>query len=251
LSPILFEWFGLSFYAWGLAAALGFGAVAGFALLRAKQANVSTNRVADLLFYGAIAGLFGARLGYFATHWDELTSIGTFFNPRQGGASMYGAAFFILPLFFWLCHRYQLHPKNIADIYAPGLAIGLAIHRLGCLGTGCCYGAGCDLPWAIDLHGQSVHPTQLYEAIPLALLAAVLLWRWDKRAYVGQITWFFALGYAPIRFLGEMFRGSPERGFLWGESISVAQGATVVFFAIAWFWLRPKPDTQSLEKSKG
>ena len=156
---------------------------------------------------------------------------------------MYGAAVLIFPLFFWLCHRYKIHPKNMADVFAPGLALGLTVHRLGCLGAGCCYGLpmGSEQPWGLSLNGAIRHPTQLYEAMPLAVLGIGLLFFWSRRQYLGQVTWFFALGYAPIRVLGEVFRGSPNRGFIVDEWVSVAQVLTLGFLAVAWFWLRWRP----------
>ena len=204
----------------------------------AKKQGISTHRVADLLFYGAISGLSGARVGYFLTHPHELASPLTFVHPRVGGASMYGAAVAIFPVFWGLCRRYHLDPKNMADLFAPGMALGLSIHRLGCLGTGCCYGTPCDWPWAVSLHGQALHPTQLYEAIPLFLIGIGLLWWWPKRQYIGQVTWLFALCYAPIRLVGEVFRGSPDRGYLIEDTLSVAQGVTLLCLFIAWAWIR-------------
>ena len=37
----------------------------------------------------------------------------------------------------------------MTDVAAPAVAIGIAIGRIGCFLNGCCYGAVCDLPWAV------------------------------------------------------------------------------------------------------
>ena len=109
----------------------------------------------------------------------------------------------------------------MADIFAPGLAFGLVIHRLGCLGAGCCYGKPLtrELPWGLNLHEALRHPTQLYEAIPLAFVATALLFSWHRRRFLGEVTWWFALAYAPIRILGEGFRGSPS-GLLMSKTVT-------------------------------
>ena len=43
------------------------------------------------------------------------------------------------PFPFWL----------MSDVAAPAVAIGIAIGRIGCFLNGCCYGAVCELPWAV------------------------------------------------------------------------------------------------------
>jgi phosphatidylglycerol:prolipoprotein diacylglycerol transferase len=69
---------------------------------------------------------------------------------------------------------------------SPALAIGHAIGRVGCFMVGDDYGAKSTLPWAVAFPqglpptDAPVHPTQLYEAIPLALLAWLLL-RWRRQ----------------------------------------------------------------------
>src|SRR5688572_31370960 len=62
-----------------------------------------------------------------------------------------------------------------SDVFAPGLALGHAIGRLGCFAAGCCWGSECDLPWAVTFRnpdaneltgvplGIPLHPSQLYE----------------------------------------------------------------------------------------
>ena len=91
------------------------------------------------------------------------------------------------------------------------------------------------------MHGAIRHPTQLYEAFPLVVLGVGLWIFWSKRRFLGDITWRFALIYAPTRIVGEFFRGSPDRGFVIESVLSVGQVATVIFFVIAWIWLRRTP----------
>ena len=68
----------------------------------------------------------------------------------------------------------------------PALAIGHAIGRIGCFLVGDDYGRPSDLPWAVAFPrglpptDVPVHPTQLYEAIAL-LVVAWLLIRWRRR----------------------------------------------------------------------
>ena len=238
MRPLLFDAFGVPLYTWGLATAVAFLMVVWLSHRLATVENVNARPIGDLLFYGSILGLLGARGMYFATHSDELLSWMVFINPRIGGASMYGALLFILPFFFVYCRTAGCNTKQIADIFAPCLAVGLTIHRIGCLGAGCCYGSVSDVPWAIWLHGAWRHPSQLYEALPLAIAAFVLLLRYRKKGHHGEIVWLFACIYAPIRFVGEWFRASPNRGVIVEDLLTLPQLLTVFAWFIAWLWLR-------------
>jgi phosphatidylglycerol:prolipoprotein diacylglycerol transferase len=68
---------------------------------------------------------------------------------------------------------------------APALAIGQAVGRIGCFLVGDDYGRPTGLPWGTSFPRglpptlERVHPTQLYEALLLAGLVA-LLTRWRR-----------------------------------------------------------------------
>jgi phosphatidylglycerol:prolipoprotein diacylglycerol transferase len=68
----------------------------------------------------------------------------------------------------------------------PALAIGHAIGRIGCFLVGDDYGRPSDLPWAVAFPqglpptDVPVHPTQLYEALALVVVAWLLI-RWRRR----------------------------------------------------------------------
>jgi phosphatidylglycerol:prolipoprotein diacylglycerol transferase len=74
----------------------------------------------------------------------------------------------------------------------PALALGHAIGRIGCLLVGDDYGRPSDLPWAIAFPeglpptDVPVHPTQIYEGIPLAILAWLLI-RWRRNGVADTI----------------------------------------------------------------
>src|SRR5690606_36175599 len=121
----------------------------------------------------------------------------------------------------------------------------LALARLGCFAKGCCHGAPTDVPWAVHyshlgskvplpLLGLGLHPTQLYEAAFLLLLAA-LLWaalRFNLgralKAPPGTIATLSIFAYSLFRLVGDSFRGDLARGF-WGVSwMSPTQGAALL-----------------------
>ena len=94
----------------------------------------------------------------------------------------------------------------------PALAIGHAIGRIGCFLVGDDYGRPSDLPWAVAFPqglpptSVPVHPTQLYEAAALMLVAWMLFrWRQQGRADMFVLGAYLVLAGA-IRFLIEFIR---------------------------------------------
>jgi phosphatidylglycerol---prolipoprotein diacylglyceryl transferase len=74
--------------------------------------------------------------------------------------------------------------RSTGDLYAPALAVAIAVGRVGCLLTGVAddtSGTPTSLPWGMDLgDGIRRHPTQLYELVLLAAMV-VPLWRLARR----------------------------------------------------------------------
>ena len=130
--------------------------------------------------------------------------------------------------------------------------LGLAFGRLGCLLAGCCFGAPCDLPWAIRFPWRStaseaefkdgllpsasswslpVHPTQIYEsAAALAISAVCLFWVHPRKRYDGQVFAAFLAMYAVVRALLEVLRRDDRGGF---RGVSTSQWIGVAMLAAA------------------
>ena len=47
--------------------------------------------------------------------------------------------------------------SEMLDAFAPGIAIGHAIGRIGCFAAGCCWGTECDLPWSVTFHNPDAN----------------------------------------------------------------------------------------------
>jgi phosphatidylglycerol:prolipoprotein diacylglycerol transferase len=129
-------------------------------------------------------------------------------------------------------------------MFAPGIALGHVIGRLGCLLAGCCYGRPTELPWGVTFTspvaaanvgtplGIPLHPTQLYDAgAELLILAFLLIFEKRGRPFAGRTFWLYMLLYAISRFIVEIFRGD-DRGMLAGLSTSQVVSLLVVPAAI-------------------
>ena len=107
--------------------------------------------------------------------------------------------------------------------------------------TGCCYGAKCDLPWAIhfpaghETHGLPVHPTQIYDSFANLVLYLGLAWLYRHKKFDGQVFAVFLIGYAILRSTVEIFRGDYAPGQIYagltpGQFVSV--GTVLVGIAL-------------------
>jgi phosphatidylglycerol---prolipoprotein diacylglyceryl transferase len=83
-------------------------------------------------------------------------------------------------------HRKRLPKIAVLAAATPALAFGHLIGRIGCFLVGDDYGRPSDMPWAVAFPQGlppttvPVHPTQLYEAVELAVLGWMLL-RWRRQ----------------------------------------------------------------------
>lgn len=94
--------------------------------------------------------------------------------------------------------------------FAPGLALGHAIARIGCLWAGCCYGSPTTAPWAIysEKLNAMVHPTQVYSIIGELVGFVVLQLLWRKTGNRRYLFPLYGILLATHRFIAEFFRGS-------------------------------------------
>lgn len=109
------------------------------------------------------------------------------------------------------------------DLFAPAVAIGLAIGRIGCLLTEA-PGRPTDLPWGVAVDpavaatlpdcpgcaaGVPMHPSFLYEIVFCLAMLGVLLWLRDRIDAPGETFVVFLAAYAVFRFGVEFTRANP------------------------------------------
>jgi phosphatidylglycerol:prolipoprotein diacylglycerol transferase len=156
----------------------------------------------------------------------------------------YGGLLAALGVAIFLVRRYQLRIWTTADLFAPGIALGHVVGRLGCLMAGCCYGTPTTMPWAITFTnplaasnvgtplGIPLHPTQLYDAgAELLILIVLLLTERRGKGFEGRTFWLYMLLYGISRFVVEFYRGD-DRGTVMGVSTSQFVSLLVVPLAL-------------------
>ena len=143
----------------------------------------------DAAIAGVIGGLVGAKLLWTVEFLDDQPVTDLLFS--RGGLSWFGGLIGGVGTGLWLLRRRRVPIVTALAAAAPALAAGHAIGRIGCFMVGDDYGRPSNLPWAVAFPqglpptDVPVHPTQIYEAIPLAVIAWMLL-RW-RRASVPDV----------------------------------------------------------------
>lgn len=120
-------------------------------------------------------------------------------------------------------------PLKRFEIMIPVLAMGHGLGRIACFLAGCCYGTYCDLPWAINLHGATRHPVQLYESFSLTILSIYFYKRINKNK---SVCFEYLASYAVLRFILEFFRGDKIRG-IYAMGISTSQIVSLILLGVA------------------
>lgn len=242
--PRLLELGPLTIYTYGVLLAAAYLLGLRLAMARAKARGLDSARVLDLGIYIIVSALVGAKLLLL------LTDVGTYIeNPRElltlvrAGGVFYGGLIAAVGVAVWYINRIGLPLWTTCDVFAPGIALGHVIGRLGCYFAGCCYGIPTDVPWAITFTDPfaaanvgtplnvPLHPTQLYEAGAEGLILALLLLTESKgRSFPGRTFWLYMLLYAVSRFVIEMFRGD-DRGMV--LMFSTSQFISVILAPLA------------------
>jgi phosphatidylglycerol:prolipoprotein diacylglycerol transferase len=215
MHPVLLDYGSIKIYSWGFMLAIAvIVAIIGLTKMF-KREGYDADSVLDLVIILVLAGILGSRLLYIVSYqWQEfLTNPAAVLSLKDGinGLVWYGAVILDVPLFIWYLRRKNYPLWNILDMFAPFVALGYAIVRIGCFLNGCCYGeitssaCGVVFPY-VDSFTR--YPTQLFSSLINFILFGLLLWYYPRRKYDGEIFVFYFMGYSIYRFLIEFMRES-------------------------------------------
>lgn len=255
MHPILFHVFGIPVYGFGIMVALAFLVGCFWMLHRAEKIGENPDLYMEGFFWIIIAGLVGARVCYlfFFPNLFLKDPIGSILN--QGGLVWYGGMIAVTVVAWYFCKIKNISLMRFGDVLAPPAAIGLGIGRIGCLLAGCCFGAPCALPWAIqyphnhESYPHLVHPSPIYETLAMMLVTGLLLWVDKHKRFEGATTWMFFIFYGFVRFMLEYYRGDR---LVWIQALNLSASQvisllSVVFGFIMLLYLKGKP--MQLKKS--
>jgi phosphatidylglycerol:prolipoprotein diacylglycerol transferase len=252
--PKVLEFGPITIHTYGLILAAAFIVGIWVTSRNAKKIGMNADYIWNIgltVIFSALVGskilLFFSDYHYYSRNFRELFSLSTL---RSTGVYC-GGLLLALGSAFWYARRKQIAILTLADLAAPGIALGQAIARLGCLSAGCCYGAPTQMPWGITFTSQyaydnigvplniALHPTQIYEAAGNACLFIFLMWRLSKNHIKGQILLEFLGLYALLRFVGEFYRND-DRSLVLYDLLSMSQFIailTILGSAAAYYYL--------------
>ena len=127
-------------------------------------------------------------------------------NFREGGLAIHGGLILGIIAGACMCRHHRISLTNLLDLLAPGFAIGQSIGRWGNFFNSEAHGGPTDLPWAVIVNGQGVHPTFLYESLWCLLLCVFLMLMRRNIKFSGQIFCMYAVLYSVERFFVEGLR---------------------------------------------
>jgi phosphatidylglycerol:prolipoprotein diacylglycerol transferase len=241
------EIFGLSFlHTYGVLVAAALLVGLWLAGRLSREAGLNAGAVTDLGLYCALAAIGGAKLmmfvvdfSYYREHPGEILSL----NTAQAGGVFYGGLIAALAVAVWQMRKTRLPGWKTADVFAPAIALGHGIGRIGCFTAGCCWGVECHRPWAVTFTSLAahdrvgvplnvpLHPTQLYEAFAEFAIFAFLYWRIHKPHGDGAIIGAYLMLYSTARFTVEFFRVH-EQGNVLGGAFDTSQFISAGLFLL-------------------
>ena len=245
-------------------------------LIRAELRRVGEDpeKAWDFVFMGVIGGIVGAKLYYVLLNFPQLIEDPVGMLLSRGGLVWYGGFMGATVLVIYEVRRQKMSVPSMADVMAPGLALGYAVGRMGCFMVGDDWGLPTSSafgvrfprgtpattvqnieqmfgitvdPALIEEYGQviPVHPTQLYE-VGISTLIFFGLWR--IRDHGHQKGWLFMIWLVCAgmeRFAVEFLRAKDDRFF------GILTLAQVISLGIVAFGLAGVLKTRGTEASAG
>jgi phosphatidylglycerol:prolipoprotein diacylglycerol transferase len=124
------------------------GVISGVAVTMylARRVGIDTEEIYTIAFWMFLLGILGARVFFIIQFWPSFqkptlrATLLEMLKFTEGGLVVFGSVIGALLAFVWVTQRRKLPTLKLADVIAPGMILGLAIGRFGCLLNGCCYG---------------------------------------------------------------------------------------------------------------
>jgi phosphatidylglycerol:prolipoprotein diacylglycerol transferase len=230
----------------GIATAVGFVAGARLLLPATRARRIGDDVVFTMLYRAAIGALVGARLAYAINHVSDYSD-----NPLsvfaiwEGGISLFGGIAGGILAAAPVMRAHRLSFWSLMDAAAPGLALGIAIGRIGDLVVGDHLGRPTDFALGfrctdadtaspcIAPTGAGVHMPALYDMVNATLLLVVLLVLRRRRRWDGFLILVAAAWYGLGRFVEDFFR--VDEVVALGLSGSQLTALTLVLGSVLWW----------------
>src|SRR5437016_11313290 len=185
-----------------------------------------------------LCGIVGAKILYIVNDWSNYAAhpaeIFSFSTLQAGGVFSGGLIGAFLAAAYYI-RKHHMPALATCDAFAPGLALGHAIGRVGCFAAGCCWGKPTNHWWGVTFTnplaqqwvgtplGQALEPTQLFEAAVELANFFILYWLIRHKKFDGQIIGAYMFLYGFARYFLEFIRDDPGRGSVFGGVMTGTQ----------------------------
>lgn len=242
----------IKFY--GVIIAFGFLLAVLFGGRMAYKWKLDLNKMLDILLFGTIGGILGARLYYVAFEWDYYSRhLSEIPQIWQGGLAIYGGLIGGILAAFIVCRHNGLNFLKLLDLAGMSFLIGQGIGRWGNYANQEAFGTNTTLPWGmtsekvvryITSHQAEfaekgitmdpsvpVHPTFLYESL-WCIASFIIIYIICKKAYKfsGQLILCYGILYGAERAVVEGLR--TDSLYIGTTSLRVSQVLSMVLVLI-------------------
>ncbi len=205
--PVAFTIFGYDIMWYGTLIACGAALACFIAYKRAPIHGIVPEATIDATIWALPIGIIGARIYYVVfSYADYAGDFRRMIDIRGGGLAIHGGLIAGIITMLVFSKVRKIDPVAMLDLFIPSVALAQAIGRWGNFFNGEAHGGPTDLPWAILVGGERVHPTFLYESIWCLIIFAVLIHLDRKGTFRGQIFCTYLIMYSAERFFVEGLR---------------------------------------------
>ena len=204
---------------YGAIIAFGFLLAVLFGGRMAYKWKMSLDKMIDVLIYGTIFAIIGARLYYVFSKWDYYGAhLAEIPQIWQGGLAIYGGVIGAFVIGALMCYIRKVNILDMFDVAAIGFLIGQGIGRWGNFINQEAYGTPTGSTW-FGISGERIvsdsgiaeslslmHPCFLYESIWCLLGFLILHKLSKKRAFAGETACMYVAWYGFGRMIIEGFR---------------------------------------------
>lgn len=219
MKPVLFEFYFVKIYGYGLMITIGIIAALFLLSYRSKKKQYNEDNIWDMAILVIICGIIGGKVMYIITEIRYIIEQPSVLKNIGNGFVIYGAIFGGILGVHLYSKKKGWNTISVLDLLIPSLPLAQGFGRIGCFLAGCCYGRVTSLPIGVEFHNSlfapanvHIHPTQIYSSVFDFMLAFFLLWYDRRERKNGRLFSIYLIIYSIGRFLIEYLRDDPRGG---------------------------------------